>query len=133
MPLLIRRSNLLVDLRDEEAVANAWRHEADAITLDLEGLAPDAKALAPTRIRDAIAQCARGAAEVFVKVQDASLTADLEAAIWPGLRGIVLPRVESAADVADAAETVTVLERERGIRVGSLEFIVLLESAAGVW
>ncbi len=70
---------------------------------------------------------------MFVKVQDASLTADLEAAIWPGLRGIVLPRVESAADVADAAETVTVLERERGIRVGSLEFIVLLESAAGVW
>jgi len=134
MPLLIRRSNLLVAVTDADAVANAWRHDADAITLDLEeGVAADRKAEARVRLKDAIAPAARGAAEVFVRVNDASITEDLEAAVWPGLRGIVLPCVESAADVAEAAEVVTALERERSIAVGSLEFIVLLESALGVW
>lgn len=134
MPLLIRRSNLLVTVTDTDAVANAWRHDADAITLDLEeGVAADRKAEARTRLKDAIAPAARGAAEVFVRVNDSSITEDLEAAVWPRLRGIVLPCVESAADVAEAAEVVTALERERSIPVGSLEFIVLLESALGVW
>ncbi len=134
MPLLIRRSNLLVAVTDADAVANAWRHDADAVTLDLEeGVAADRKAEARARLKDAIAPAARGAAEVFVRVNDASITEDLEAAVWPGLRGIVLPRVESAADIAEAAEVVTALERERSIAVGSLEFIVLLESALGVW
>jgi citrate lyase subunit beta/citryl-CoA lyase len=134
MSLLIRRSNLLVAVTDTDAVANAWRHDADAITLDLEeGVAADRKAEARTRLKDAIVSAARGAAEVFARVNDSSITEDLEAVVWPGLRGIVLPRVESAADVAEAAEVVTALERERSIAVGSLELIVLLESALGVW
>ena len=134
MPLLIRRSNLLVALTDAHAVANAWRHNADAITLDMEeGVAPERKAEARLRVKDAIAPAARGAAEVFVRVNDSSLSEDLEAAVWAGLKGIVLPRVESAADVAEAAEVVTALERARNLAVGSLEFIVLLESALGVW
>ena len=131
--MLIRRSNLLVDAADAAAVENAWRHDADAVTLDLESLPERGQALARTRVKDAIAHCARGGAEVFVRVNDSAMTADLEASVWPGVSGIVLPRAESAADVADAAETLTTLERERRIEVGSLEFIVQLESAAGVW
>lgn len=133
MPIHIRRSNLLVDVSDVAAVGNAWRHNADAVTIDLGALPDAGKALARTRVKDAIAQCARGGAEVFVRINESSLTADLEAAVWPGLTGIVLPRAESAADVADAAEAVTALERERRIDVGSLDFIVQIESAAGVW
>jgi citrate lyase subunit beta / citryl-CoA lyase len=41
--------------------------------------------------------------------------------------------VESAVEVTEAAEIVTTLERQRGIAVGSLCFIVLLESARAVW
>lgn len=133
MSILVRRSNLLVDVTDSSALSGAWRHDADAITLDLEALPENGQALARTRVKDAIAQCARGGAEVFVRVNEAMLTADLEAAVWPGLTGIVLPRAEAAADVADAAEIVTALERERRIDVGSLQFIVQFESAAGVW
>ena len=133
MQILIRRSNLLVDMRDEAAVANAWTHGADAVTLDLEALPDPKRALSRTRVKDAIAQCARGAAEVFVRVSDASLTADIEAAVWPGLTGVVLSRVESAADGADAAEIMTHLERERQIPEGSLQLILMLGSAAGVW
>jgi citrate lyase beta subunit len=45
----------------------------------------------------------------------------------------MLPRVESAAEVVEAAEQMTALERRRGLVAGTLELIVLLESARGVW
>ncbi|HYC48699.1 MAG TPA: aldolase/citrate lyase family protein [Burkholderiales bacterium] len=131
--MLIRRSNLLIPLGDAERVDNAWRHNADAVTLDLEQVADAKKAEAREGLKEAIGAAARGAAEVFVRVSERDLTDDLTAAVWPGLRGIVLPRVESAADVAEAAEIVTRLEGERGLASGSLQFIVLLETALGVW
>jgi citrate lyase subunit beta/citryl-CoA lyase len=134
MAILVRRSNLLVPIIDSAAVSAACRHNADAITLDLEESVPSShKAEARQLVKEAIAVAARGGAEVFARVNDATLTEDLEASVWPGLRGVMLPCVESAADVAEAAEIVTVLERERGLDVGSVSFIVLIESAAGVW
>lgn len=132
--MLVRRSNLLVAATDEAAIAGAWRYNADAITLDLEeGVDPEDKARARTLVKGAVAPAARGAGEIFVRVNDSSLSEDLEASVWAGVKGIVLPRVESAADVAEAAEVITALERERGIGVGALEIIVQLESAPGVW
>jgi len=134
MAILVRRSNLMVPVTDADLLSHAWRHNADAITLDLEsGVNAARKAEARGLIRAAIAPTGQGAAEVFVRVNKSFLRADLEASVWPGLRGLMLPRVESAAEVAEAAEIVTTLERERGIIVGSLYFIVLLESARGVW
>ena len=128
MPILVRRSNLLVPLTDAGMVKDAWRHSADAITLDLEG-----KADARARVREAIAPAGTGAAEVFVRVNRSSLRADLEASVWPGLKGVMLPRVESAAEATEAAGIVAELERNRGLAAGSVSFIVLLESARGVW
>jgi len=134
MAILVRRSNLMVPVTDAERVGQAWRHNADAITLDLEdGVVAARKAEARGLIRAAIAPTGQGAAEVFVRVNKPFLQADLEAAVWPGLRGIMLPQVESAADVTQAAEMVAALERERGMADGSLCFIVLLESARAVW
>lgn len=125
-PILVRRSNLIVDVANAAAVGDAWRHNADAITLDLArgGAAPVKLAFAPA---------AKGAAEVFVRVNKNSVQADLEASVWPGLRGIMLPCVESAAEVMQAADVIARLERERGIATGSIEIIVVLETARGVW
>ena len=125
MAILVRRSNLLVRVTDAEALASAWQHNADAITLMLEG--------AHTGVRDAIAAAARGAAEIFVKVNTDSLQADLESAVWPGLRGIMLDGVESATEVRAADERMAAFEVERGLAKGSLQLIVVLGSAAGVW
>ena len=129
MSILIRRSNLLVRIADAVAVASAWRHNADAITLDLDG----ADSAARTNVRDAIAAAAQGAAEVFVKAGSDNLRADLEAAVWPGLRGVMLDAVQSASQVKAADESLTTLERERGLPNNSLQLIVALGSAAGVW
>ena len=134
MAILVRRSNLMVPVTDADMVSQAWRHDADAITLDLEnGVAAVRKAEARGLVKAAIAPSGRGAAEVFVRVNKPFLQADLEASVWSGVRGITLPQVESAAEVVEAAEIVTTLERQRGIAVGSLCFIVLLESARAVW
>ena len=124
----------MVPVTDADMVSQAWRHNADAITLDLEdGVVAARKAEARGLVKEAIAPCSQGAAEVFVRVNKPFLQADLEASVWPGLRGIMLPQVESAARITEAAEIVTTLERQRGIGVGSLCFIVLLESARAVW
>lgn len=134
MAILVRRSNLLLPITDTERVNRAWQSDADAVTLDLEdGVVELRKAEARGLVKEAIAVAARGGAEVFVRVNAPLLHADLDASVWPDLRGIVLPRVESAADVAEATEQMTALERRRGLRVGALELIVLLESARAVW
>jgi len=134
MAILVRRSNLMVPVTDADLVSHAWRHNADAITLDLEdGVAAARKTEARGLVKAAVVPAGQSAAEVFVRVNKSCLQADLEASVWPGLRGIMLPQVESAAEVMEAAEIVTALERQRGIVVGSLCFIVLLESARAVW
>src|SRR5450830_1680204 len=108
MAILVRRSNLMVPVAAADTVSQAWRHDADAITLDLEdGVGAARKAEARGLVKEAIAPCSQGAAEVFVRVNKPFLQADLEASVWPGLRGIMLPQMESAAEVAEAAEIVT--------------------------
>jgi citrate lyase subunit beta / citryl-CoA lyase len=133
MTILVRRSNLLVSLDDSEAVNDAWRHDADAVTLDLEKVPAANKAAARAEVRHAIATAARGGAEVFVRIAKAYLHADLDAAIWPGIDGVVLSDVESAHELREAEHALVALERARGIAVGSLGLIVLLESARAIW
>lgn len=132
--MLIRRSNLVVPITNARFVEGGWWHRADAVTLDLEDGVPDSlKAGARELVRDAIEIVGRGAAEVFVRVNKPFLEADLDASVWHGLRGVVLPQVESSAEVLHVAELLDEMERKRGIEVGSLELILLLESGRGVW
>lgn len=134
MTILIRRSNLLIPVTNAALVSQAWRYDADAITLDLEdGVVAGRKAAARAQIKEAIALAGQGAAEVFVRVNKPFLYADMDAAVWPGLQGIMLPAVTSAADVEAAGEILTTLERQRGLIMGAVQVIVLLESARGVW
>jgi citrate lyase subunit beta/citryl-CoA lyase len=124
----------MVPMTVQRFAANAWRHNADAITLDLEDGVPQAhKGEVRSNLKAAIALAGRGGAEVFVRVNKPFLAADLAAAAWPGLTGVMLPKVESGAEVVEAATLMTDLERQRGIEVGALELIVLLESALGMW
>ena len=132
--MLIRRSNLVVPITDTASVTGAWRHNADAVTLDLEdGVVASSKSAARELVRDAIQTAGRGAAKVFVRVNKAFSEADIEASVWPGLSGLVLPQVESSAEVADAAGLLDRMERRRGVEVGSLQLVLLIESARGVW
>ena len=118
----------------DKADADAWQHIPDAVTLDLEaGVPGNRKGEARGLAKQAIPLASQGAAEVFVRPNLPYLQADLEAAVWPGLSGVMLPKVESAEQVAEASKLVEGLERSRGIEVGSLELIPLLASPIGVW
>ena len=134
MSILIRRSNLMVPVTNPRFIEGAWSHNADAVTLDLEdGVADTLKEEARHDVKDAIRLVIKGAAEVFVRVNKPFVHADIEAAAWPGLTGVVLPRVESAAEVADASEFLGAMERSRGIEPGFLQLLLLIESAQGLW
>jgi citrate lyase subunit beta/citryl-CoA lyase len=124
----------MVPMTEPRFVNEAWRHGADAITLDLEDGVPHLqKGTVRAGVKAAIPLAARGGAEVFVRINKPYLYADLEAAVWPDLTGIMLPKVESAAEVSEAASLLDHLERQRGLEMASLQLIVLLESALGVW
>ena len=157
MTELIRRSNLLVPITsvrysplatwsldgeiappgpplDDERPNDPWLRLPDAITLDLEdGVAAHRKDEARSLVKDAIGPAGRGVAEVFVRVNKLYLYADIEASVWPGLRGIMLSKAETASDVASASEMLAEMEQVREMEAGSLEIIVLLESALAVW
>ena len=153
----VRRSNLMVPITEaplspligwsaegegpgadrvsgHRSTREGWRHIPDAVTLDLEDGIPRSKKIeARLMIKDAIPEAGRGSTEVFVRVNNPYLFADLEASVWPGLTGVVLPKVECGDDVSQASKLMEDLERERGIELGSLELVVLVESALGVW
>ena len=134
MAILVRRSNLLVPVTNPRFVEGAWRRNADAVTLDLEDSVPDAlKEGARLRVKDAIGQVGRGGAEVFVRVNKGLAYADIEASVWKGLSGIVLPQVDSPDDVAEVSEILGDMERRRGLEKGALQLVLLLESASALW
>ena len=134
MSILVRRSNLMVPVTNDRFVRGAWRHGSDAITLDLEdGVASALKAGARQLVEKAVATVGKGAAEVFVRINKEYLVADLEASVWPGLAGIMLPKVESPEDVLEASDVLSSAERRRGIEPGTLSLILLLESANAVF
>ena len=58
--------------------------------------------------------------------------ADLVETVRKGVDGVVLPKVESAAELHAIDWLISNLEREHGIAEGSIDLIPQLETAAGV-
>jgi citrate lyase subunit beta/citryl-CoA lyase len=57
---------------------------------------------------------------------------DLVATLHKGVDGVVLPKVESAADLHAVDWLIAALERERGIPEGSIDLMPQIETAVGV-
>lgn len=134
MEPFVRRSHLLVSALDETQVETSWTHGADAVVLDLTDAVPAAeKPRARESLKTAVSIAARGGAEVFVRINKSLAYADIAAAAWSGLKGIVLPGAETAADVAEIDTTLAAFEKERGFVNGAIHLIVMLDSGKGVW
>jgi citrate lyase subunit beta/citryl-CoA lyase len=114
-------------------VDNAWRRGCDYINLDLEDSVPQhAKAYARNLIKDALANVAKGGAEAFTRINHDTMLADLEAIVWPGLQRVNYPKAEYAEEIRQLDAMLTRLERERGIRHGTVEIGANIETAVGV-
>jgi citrate lyase subunit beta/citryl-CoA lyase len=116
-------------------VEKAYLRGADAIVLDLEDSVPAAeKGRARTLVKDAIPVAARGGADVFVRINKPveMMVEDLEAAIYPGLTGLALPKVESAAEIHMLDALTSNWEKRHGMPEGTVQFSVAVETAKGV-
>lgn len=134
MEPFVRRSHLVVSALDEAQLESSWRHDADAVILDLTEAVPDMdKPRARERLKAAIPIAARGGAEVFVHINKALAYADIAASVQPGFKGVVITGMECAADVEEIDTTLAAFEKARGLVHGSLHIIVMLDSGKGVW
>ena len=129
------RSLLYVPVVSERFVAKAHERGADAIILELEdAVAPSEKERARSLVPEAAATVARGGADVLVRVNRPWRLAvrDLEAAIGPHVRGLVLPKVDSAEHVLALGEIAASVEAERGLEPGHTVFFPRIEGPKGL-
>jgi citrate lyase subunit beta/citryl-CoA lyase len=129
----VRRSGLTMPVNTARFVERAWTRGCDFINLDLEDSVPESqKPHARTLVNDAIQTAAKGGAEIFVRINHDYVEADLEAVIWPGLVRVNYPKAETAEEIRKLDRIITRLERERGIRPGTVEIGANIETALGV-
>ncbi len=115
---------------------------ADAVIFDLEDSVPiAAKAEARALVAQAIAGVAAAGAAgprpaIWVRVNNAAtglLADDLAAVVRPGLDAVLLPKVESLAEVQAVAAVLDRQESATGMKPGAVEIILQIESALGVY
>ena len=132
MPL--NRTFLFAPGNHPRRVEKALGLDADAVILDLE----DAVALSDKEAaRKPVAQALRGArrGRGYVRVNAPATPfcyRDLVETLHDKLDGVILPKVESAADLHAVDWLMAALERERGIAEGSIDLVPMVETAAGV-
>ena len=127
-----RRSWLIVAASNAGAIDAAARSGTDVVVLDLvELVAEKDKAAARAACRDAIAIAAAAGASVFAQIDPLSFSQDLNACVSPGLAGVVISRVESAAQVEAISAALDGLESRRGVTAGSIQIVAALETARG--
>ena len=123
------------------APANRARHvekalasDADVAVLDLEDACPDGeKLVGRASAREATARGRQGLLHVRVNsVSSGLLKADLEAVVGQGLDGVILPKAESAAEVAEANRIIGLIERRLGLSEGRIDLVPIIESALGL-
>jgi len=132
-PPAVLRSLLFAPGNHARRVEKALGLDADAVILDLEDAVAMAEKVA-TRpvVLAALAQPRR--CKGYVRVNALATPwalGDLMEMVRPGVDGIVLPKVESAADLRIADWLIGNLERERGLPPGGIDLMPTVETALG--
>jgi len=115
-------------------VEKAFTIGADAVILDLE----DAVAVSEKpQTRPVVVEALQRERNCkgYVRVNATSTEwgfADILAVVQPGLDGIILPKVESAAELQSVDWMLANLERERHLQLGSIDLIPIVETAQGL-
>ena len=132
---LIWRSLLFVPANNGRFIEKAHTRGADGIILDLEdSVPPGERPQARRTLMTSAALAAGGGADVLVRInaQADESAADLDAAVHPGVRALLVPKVEDPQALCALSDQVARLEAERGMAAGGVGFVVLVESAAGL-
>ncbi len=132
---LVRRSSLIFPANVQRFVEKAYTRGADCVVMDLEDSVPEGeKENARSLIRGSIPVVGKGGGDVAVRINRpiSQATEDLEASVWPGLACVSLPKVESAEEVRVRDGIISDLERRRGLKPGTVQIAVAVETALGV-
>ncbi|MCF8053021.1 MAG: CoA ester lyase [Desulfobacterales bacterium] len=128
------RSALFAPGNRPDRAAKALALDADCVILDLEDAVPIAeKERTRAVVRDVLDQ--HPGKRMYVRVNALSTpyaADDILALGSQNLSGIMVPKVESEADLAEFNRRVTVLENDSGLKKGSLEVISICETAKGL-
>lgn len=136
------RTALFAPGNKERVMAKALESGAGAVIFDLEDSVPLAvKAEARSSVAKIIDSAATSKAvpagpAVTVRVNGAAsglLEDDLAAVVRQGLDAILLPKAENVEEVRRVAAALERLEAQKGMRPGSVEVILMIESALGVY
>ncbi len=133
------RTYLFTPANNEKRVSKAFGLNADAVILDLEDAVALSEKAQAREMAGSVLRPGRNSNashRVYVRINSTGSglwRKDLESVVHDGLDGIMLPKSESAADVWQVEETLSEIERARGLPEGSIELIPLVESARGIW
>jgi len=128
------RSFLFAPGNHARRVEKALSLDADAVILDLEdAVATAEKAATRAAVATAFERPRSGLLYVRVNAVDTEFCyRDLVAIVQPGLDGVILPKVESAAGLATIDWLLTQLERDRGLPPGGVDLVPIIETARGL-
>jgi citrate lyase subunit beta/citryl-CoA lyase len=126
---------LFVPADTDRFIAKAGQRGADALILDLEdAVARPAKAAARANLAAFVPRLQAAKVPVYVRVNNEPelLAADLEAALAAGADGLLMPKVDTPAQVVQLDTDMRRLEQKYQRPVGSVPVIALLESPLAV-
>jgi citrate lyase subunit beta/citryl-CoA lyase len=108
---------------------------ADALIVDLEdGVGPADKVDAREMLSEAVAFLTGQGAVVLVRINASWLLAmqDLAAAIIPGVRGVLIPKMEDPGRLLALSQIVGELEAQRKLPAGAAVLVPMIESPLGI-
>ena len=132
--MALNRSFLFAPGNVPRRVEKAFTLDADAVIVDLEDSVATAEKEATRKpVAEALMRPRKCRGYVRVNAPSSRFCyADLAATLHKGVDGVLLPKVESAADLHAIDWLMAALERERGIGEGSIDLVPQIETAAGV-
>jgi len=132
--MALNRSFLFAPGNVARRVEKALTLEADVVIVDLEdSVAVAEKAATRKAVAEALARPRRGRGYVRVNAPSTPFCfGDLKEVFHRGVEGVVLPKVESAADLHAIDWLIWNLEREHGMAEGSVDLMPQIETAAGL-
>ncbi len=132
----LRRSALYVPGDSEKMLQRSVTASADMLLLNLEdGVDISKKSTARAFVANALKSLDFGMHEVVVRINGLGTetgSIDLAALVPFSPHGICLPKVETAAEISDAANAIRDIENRSGIPADTVELHAMIESAAGI-
>ena len=128
------RSFLFAPGNHARKVAKVFDCGADHVILDLEDAVAKAEKVATRAlVVEALKRPRRGGAYIRINAFNTEFCyGDAVAVVGPGLDGIILPMVESREQIIAFDWLVGALERERGMPLGSIDIIPIIETGKGI-